>query len=230
MRFSVPAVVLLSLFPFSSIWAAGRSALVANALSQAIQNTRADDDNLSRMRDVSMLQKFVRRGYLVATPSSTRTYYMHAISPQYRYCRPWTRTFLDRLSRQYYAKFGERLRVTSLVRTTGSQLRLAEYNDNAAEAFGPLRSSHLTGASIDISKHDMSPAGQRWMRNMLYSLREQGYVYAIEEFEQPAFHVMVFKNYPKSLKRRSPRSLHTAQKKAVTPVEDAGVAIALEGK
>lgn len=49
----------------------------------------------------------------------------------------------------------------------------------------------------------MSPEGRRWVRDVLYSLREKGYLYAIEEFEQPAFHVMVYRSYPHYVKRLS---------------------------
>jgi uncharacterized protein DUF5715 len=192
----------ISVFFFAQCMRAGsRQLLVASASSQIIQNARADDDHLSRMRDVAMVRRFVQAGYLLRVPSSTRFYYLHAISARYHYCRPWTRLFLERLGQQFYAKFKQRLRVTSLVRTVASQTSLARQNGNAADAFGRLRSSHLTGASLDISKHAMPPAGRRWMRDVLYSLRRQGYLYAIEEFEQPTFHVMVYRNYPEYVKR-----------------------------
>ena len=181
--------------------AGNRQLLLASASSQAIQNARADDDDLSRMRDLDMVQRFASAGYLTGVPLSTRSYYLHAVSAPYRFSRPWTKLFLQRLSQQYYEKFKQRLRVTSLVRTVASQVRLARVNGNAADAFGPLRSSHLTGASLDISKHGMSPVARRWMRKVLYSLRRGGYLYAIEEFQQPTFHVMVFRNYPEYVKQ-----------------------------
>lgn len=189
------------------IWAASHNAvaaddsLIADDASQAVQNARADDDNLSRMRDARMLRRFVRKGYLVSVPPSTHSYYVHSVPPAYRYCRPWTKLFLQRLSRQYRARFHQRLRVTSLVRTVARQRRLARRNGNAADAIGSERSSHLTGATLDISKRDMSPEAQRWMRDVLYSLRRAGYLYAVEEFEQPTFHVMVYRSYPQYVQR-----------------------------
>jgi len=188
-------LALALLFPIC-MCAGSQSLLLASASSQVVQNTRADVDDLSRMRNAAMIQRFARHSYLVSVPSSTRSYYLHAILPRHRYARPWTKVFLERLSRQFYAKFKQRLRVTSLVRTTASQIRLARYNANAADAFGSLRSSHLTGASLDISKRSMSPEARRWMRDVLLSLRKQGYLYAIEEFAQPTFHVMVYRSYP----------------------------------
>ena len=186
--------VCLFLLPVS-MWAAGRNVLIASVHSPVIQNTHADADHLSRMLDSSMVRRFVQHGYLVAVPSSTRSWYLHAIPSANHYCRPWTKVFLERLGRQFRAKFGHRLRVTSLVRTVASQISLSHRNGNAANAFGPLRSSHLTGATVDISKHSMSAVEQRWMRDVLYSLRKRGYLYAIEEFQQPTFHVMVYRNY-----------------------------------
>ncbi|HVB33403.1 MAG TPA: DUF5715 family protein [Patescibacteria group bacterium] len=187
-------IVLLLSVP---VWARGRgrSLLVANASSQAIQNERANEYNLSRMRNAAMIQQFHQAGYLVAVPPDTPSYYLHDIPAAYRYLRPWTKLFLDRLSREYYASFGQRLRVTSLVRTVSSQLRLARYDPNAADATGPSRSAHLTGAALDISKRFMSYRGELWMRRVLFGLKQAGYLYAIEEFEEPDFHIMVYPTY-----------------------------------
>ena len=157
--------------------------LTADASSQAIQNARANDFNLSRMRNRAMIQRFHRAGLLVRVPSHTRFYYLHFIPAAYRYLRPWTKLFLDRLSREYHARFGQRLRVTSLVRTVALQRRLDRRNSNAAAATGPYRSSHLTGATLDISKRFMNPRGQRWMRRVLFCPQHNGYPYLVEEVE-----------------------------------------------
>lgn len=182
------------------MWAATRDLLIADITSPIIQNKHADRENLSRMRNKAMIRRFARHGYLVHVPASTRYYYLHGIPSAFHYCRPWTKLFLRRLGREFYARFDRRLRITSLVRTVLSQKRLAHRNGNAANAFGPLRSSHLTGATVDISKHGMSEKAKDWMRRVLYSIRKQGYLYAIEEFQQPTFHVMVFENYPEYVK------------------------------
>lgn len=194
------------------LWASDRTVLIADTNSQAVQNARADSENLSRMTDLRMLRSFERIGRLVAVPSKTGNYYVNAIPAAYRYCRPWTKLFLARISKQFHDQFGDRLRVTSLVRTAGRQRALERTNGNAAEASGPERSSHLTGATIDISKRFMSPAEQQWMRDTLYSLREAGYVYAIEEFWQPTFHVMVYRSYSRYVHRLSHRrQVHEAK-------------------
>lgn len=216
------AVIAFLLLVTGFLHAGDRHSLVADVSSQTVQNTYADDANLSRMANSAMVKRFARHGYLVSVPSSGRSYYLNHVRPSERYCRPWTKLFLDRVSRQYQARFHQRLRVTSLVRTVGSQQRLAEWNNNAADATGAERSSHLTGATIDISKRWMSPAGQEWLREVLYSLREAGYLYAIEEFYQPTFHIMVYPKYAqyvKTLKHRKERTPGLADAQLGTPAE-----------
>ncbi|MEX2260300.1 MAG: DUF5715 family protein [Bryobacteraceae bacterium] len=174
--------------------------LLADPSSQLVQNRRADDYDLSRMSNVAMIQRFRRNGYLSPVPAATRHYYIHAIPAKYRYLRPWSKLFLTRLSSQFYARFRKRLRVTSLVRTVALQNALARRNGNAADAYGERRSSHLTGATLDISKKGMTSKQLNWMRRVIHSLKKRGYLYAVEEFQQPAFHIMVYQNYPQYVK------------------------------
>jgi hypothetical protein len=198
----VASTFLLGLFLPSLIKGQGPLLLIATSASQPIQNQRADADHLSRMRNVSMIRRFRKNGLLVPVPVRTRYYYLHAVSSNYRYLRPWAKLFLDRLSRQHYARFRRKLRVTSLIRTVAFQRALATRNGNAAAFSGPLRSSHLTGSTLDISKHGMAGGSISWMRKVLYSLRKRGYLYAIEEFQQPTFHIMVYQRYESYVKRR----------------------------
>jgi len=169
--------------------------LRARATSQLTQNRRADEEGLSRIQDLAMLRRFVRAELLVPVPPRTRYYYTRYIPGHYHYLRPWSKLFLDRLSRDYHARFGKRLRVTSMVRTAALQKQLARRNENAADAHGPRRSSHLTGATLDISKFGMSRQEIDWMRRRLHALKQQGCLYAVEEFSQPTFHIMVFRRY-----------------------------------
>jgi len=162
----------------------------------SLENQRADADDLSRLSSTTMLNRFIRAGLLVAVPASTAHYYLNNIPAAYRYLRPWSKLFLTRLSRQFHARFGKKLRVTSVVRTVGLQNSIAKRNGNAAAAYGPQRSTHLTGATLDISKKGMTGREVAWMREVLHSLKTKEYLHAIEEFQQSAFHVMVFRNYP----------------------------------
>jgi hypothetical protein len=177
--------------------------LKATPKSQVVQNLYADRHNLSRMSDTGMIARFSRSGYLARVPASTRHYYLASVPAEYRYLRPWSKLFLERLSRQYYARFKKRLKVTSAVRTVELQRALARRNANAASANGSRRSSHLTGATLDISKRGMSRAELNWMRRVLHSLRAKNYLYAIEEFRQPTFHIMVYHNYERYVNGRT---------------------------
>ncbi len=200
------ALLILSAAPVCSA-RARESLLAARLSSQAVQNARADAFHLSRLRDLAMVQKFHADGLLVSVPSSTSYYYLDNVPADYRYLRPWSKLFLDQLSRDYYARFRQPLRITSLLRTVQFQRRLARINPNAADAIGADRSSHLTGATLDISKHFMDRRGQLWMRRYLLRMKREGYLYAVEEFQEPCFHVMVYPTYRQSA-RRPARPVH----------------------
>jgi hypothetical protein len=148
------------------------------------------------MSNVSMVNRFANAGLVVSVPSKTRYYYTRLIPLKYSYLRPWSKLFLDRLSRQHHERFGKPLRITSMIRTVAFQQSLARRNGNAAAAHGDRRSSHLTGATLDISKNGMTAEQIVWMRQVLHSIMQKGYLYAVEEFSQPTFHIMVYRNYP----------------------------------
>jgi uncharacterized protein YcbK (DUF882 family) len=173
----------------------GAASLRATRSSQAIQNERADEDNLSRMEDRAMVQRWARLELLARVPDKTSTYYLHSVHDENQYLRPWAKLFLERLSRQYHARHRKPLRVTSLLRTAAYQQSLSRRNGNAAAAEGPKRSAHLTGACLDVSKKGMTRAQQAWVRSVLASLKTKGYVYAVEEFQQPVFHILVHRDY-----------------------------------
>ncbi|MCB1022660.1 MAG: hypothetical protein KDC27_22205 [Acidobacteria bacterium] len=179
----------------SAIGVVQAASLRAKRGAQAVQNERADDDNLSRMEDREMVERWVRLQLLERVPSKTSHYYLHAVHDENMYLRPWAKLFLERLSRQYHAKHRKPLRVTSLLRTASYQKRLSGRNGNAAAAEGPTRSAHLTGACLDISKNGMSTSERNWMRSVLSTLKSKGYLYAVEEFQQPVFHILIHRNY-----------------------------------
>jgi hypothetical protein len=179
----------------SSAFGSPRYNLQADSESQIVQNVRADSDNLSRMENYGMVERYTRLELLVSVPVKTNFYYLYNLRSEYRYLRPWAKMFLDRLSRQFHSKFGKPLRVTSLLRTAEYQDRLSRRNGNAAPSSGEKRSAHLTGASLDISKKGLTAAQNAWLRRVLHSLHQKERVFAIEEFRQPNFHVLVHRNY-----------------------------------
>jgi hypothetical protein len=162
---------------------------------RARENAGADADGLSRISTRAAIVRFVRAGLLVRVPEMTLGFKVVAVPAWRRVTRPWSRLFLDQLGTAVRALFGGRLRVTDLTRTEAVQLALGEHNANAASARGPLASTHLTGAAIDLSKIEHSDAEIAWLRVVLRRLSTQGLVDAIEEFTQPHFHVLVRRAY-----------------------------------
>ena len=196
------ATILLALAFSFAAGASASSALRATSQSQTDQNRLADEDHLSRMQDKAMVQRWTRLQLLVPVKEKTRDYYLHAVPSDYRYLRPWAHTFLQRISNQFRSRFGRPMRVTSLLRTVSYQKSLARRNGNAAPSTGPKASVHLTGACLDLSKKGMTRAQQAWVRNVLLNLRTKGYLYAIEEFTQPTFHVLVNRRYDEFVAQR----------------------------
>lgn len=159
------------------------------------ENAAADRQNLSRLRDRRTLRRFVRAGLLVPVPEETRTYWVSGVPDWLRVSRPWAKRFIEQLAGGLHALFGTRLKVTSLTRTADVQRALATWNGNAAPADGRIRSTHLTGAAVDLSKQPLSEREILWLRHVLRRLARQGWLYAIEELQQAHFHVFVFRRY-----------------------------------
>lgn len=162
------------------------------------QNEQADLDHLSRLTE-SQLEFFKKRGLLVPLPSNEAVVIDEQLPEQYRWCRPWVRQFLIGVGQEYQKRFGEPIRVNSAIRTVEYQKELRWRDANAASAEkGPSQSSHLTGATVDIAKKDMSSDERAWMRHYLIALKHRGRIEATEEFWQEVFHVMVFKPHSQS--------------------------------
>jgi hypothetical protein len=111
-----------------------------------------------------------------------------------RYCRPWTRDFLQDFSEAFYSEFHTPLQVNSLVRTMEQQGRLRRHNHFAAPEWGDTASTHLTGATFDLSRRGLTPVQYAWITSYLLPLKEAGMVDPIEE-RQPVLHIVVFDKY-----------------------------------
>lgn len=171
------------------------SPLPAQPGHRARENAAADRQRLSRLRTRALMERFVRVGLLVPVAAEAPGFRVVGVPPWRRVARPWTRLFIAQLGDALHELFGARLRVTDLTRTETVQTALLASNGNAAPAHGPHRSSHLTGASVDLSKVEHSESELRWLRLVLRQLARRGVVSPIEEFVQPHFHVMVFRRY-----------------------------------
>ena len=172
-----------------------RPPMVATPRRLNRESAAATRDRLSRLRDLAMVERLQRRGLLVPVPSETPTYYVAGVEARLRVARPWTRRFIEQLGHAFQDLFAQPLRITSLTRTVFTQRLLRRTNPSAAPADGPVSSTHLTGAAVDVSKRGLSEDEVAWLRTVLARLRGRGLIHAVEEFREPHFHVMVGRAY-----------------------------------
>lgn len=163
------------------------------------QNTRNEQEGLTRIEDDAQLDQMLADKQLVSVPVSAGMGVSEDLPANRRYCRPWTSTFLSDLSRAHEERFGRPLMVTSAVRTVEYQRHLMRINGNAAPAEGDIASPHLTGATIDIAKKGLSISEIAWMRAYLLPLETAGKLDVEEEFRQACFHITVYRNYSPQL-------------------------------
>jgi len=100
---------------------------------------------------------------------------------RYPYVLPTTRTFVQRLARQYRSQCGERLVVTSGARPRSFRLR-----NSAGD-----RSVHAAGMAVDLRKPSKASC-LRWLRSTLLAVEARGAIEATEERRPPHFHVAIF--------------------------------------
>lgn len=163
--------------------------------SLARQNEKSEADGLERIEDEDDLADRIARNMLVPVPASAALAVNGNLPGNYRYCRPWTASFLTDLARAHVAEFHRPLEVSSAVRTVEYQKRLMETNGNAAAAEGDIVSPHVTGATVDIAKQGLSRQEVGWMRSRLLALEQAGKIDVEEEFQQSCFHITVYKSY-----------------------------------
>jgi hypothetical protein len=153
------------------------------------------EDGLERIQDEDDLQDRIAHNFLVPVPTSTDLTINQNLPETHRYCRPWTAQFLSDLAHQHSARFHSSLEVSSAVRTVEYQKQLERVNGNAAAAEGDIASPHLTGATIDIAKGNMTRDEIAWMRTSLLALQQAGKLDVEEEFKQSCFHITVYRSY-----------------------------------
>lgn len=186
------------------------AALKGGRVSQTKQNRAADKLDLTRIKDRAQLERFIDRGYLVPVKGGDG----YVLDPDlgsldpghealYRHARPWTKAFLDRELKACHEKTGDSYKVTSLVRTKAYQRKLRGMTRAAISGKAWWKqSSHMTGATADISFEGLSQAGMRCLRKRLLVLSDQGKVVAIEESANGHFHVMVLPSYVEKRKAK----------------------------
>ena len=145
-----------------------------------------------------MLELWKRSGELVRIPDVPGVKADRRLDERRAWVRPWVSEFLQDLGRAFHIahqKSARRISVTSAVRTVQYQTMLKLVNHNAAPATGSERTSHSTGATIDITKLPLEPEEIVWLRVWLLTLEAKGVIEVTEEFFQAVFHIMVFPRY-----------------------------------
>jgi hypothetical protein len=175
------------------------------------QNEKTEADGLERIEDDDDLADRIARKMLVPVPVSAALTVNGNLPENRRYCRPWTAKFLTDLARAHAAEFQSPLEVSSAVRTVAYQKELMKVNGNATAAEGDVASPHLTGATIDIAKQNMSRQEIGWMRDRLLKLQDEGKIDVEEEFQQSCFHITVYKSYVPPRPARKPYVRATAK-------------------
>jgi hypothetical protein len=185
--------------------------LRGNRASLERQNERLEAEGLERIEDEDDLASRIAHHLLVPVPVSDALSVNGNLPSNHRYCRPWTARFLSDLASAHAAEFHRPLEVSSAVRTVEYQRKLMLVNGNAAPAEGDVVSPHLTGATIDIAKDNLSRAEMAWMRRHLLAMEADGKIDVEEEFQQSCFHITVYKNYEPAY--------HSSPRRGQTPSE-----------
>jgi len=163
--------------------------------SLLLQNAEVDRMELPRIQDDFELETLKSKGELVEINTSEHLRFDPRLDPDRRYCRTWTRDFVEDLSKAYFEAFGAQIQVNSAVRTVKIQKKLRRHNRNAAPEKGELASSHLAGTTVDLQRRGMTPQQIAWMQQYMMPLKELGLIEPEEERRQWVFHVMVSNKY-----------------------------------
>ena len=159
------------------------------------QNEEIDRLNLPRIMDDDQLNELIARRDLVPIEEGQALKVAPNIESNKRYCRPWTRDFLDDISQAYFEEFHQPIQVNSAVRTVEQQHKLRRHNRNAAAETGEITSSHLGGLTVDLNKRGLTRKQRQWISQYVYQIQQAGMVEAAEERRQPVFHIMVYDGY-----------------------------------
>ena len=159
--------------------------------SLLLQNEEIDRLNLPRIYDDKQLERLKLSGDLVPIVPGESLRIQPSLEPARRFCRPWTREFLEDMSAAYYKQFHDQIQVNSAVRTVLVQKKLRRHNRNAAPETGETASSHLAGLTVDLQRRGMTKEQVKWVEEYLRPLKELGLIEPEEERRQWCFHVMV---------------------------------------
>jgi hypothetical protein len=159
------------------------------------QNEEIDRLDLPRIRDDNELEQLKAAHELVVIDAGEALRFDPRLDPSRRYCRAWTRDFVEDLSDLYYREFHAQIQVNSAVRTVKVQKKLRRHNRNAAPIDGDTASSHLAGITVDLQRRGMTKEQIHFVERYLFYLNALGLVEPEEERRQWVFHIMVSQRY-----------------------------------
>ncbi|MBI2057900.1 MAG: hypothetical protein HYT63_02865 [Candidatus Yanofskybacteria bacterium] len=135
-------------------------------------------------------------------PISGQYYFIdRSLDRRTHFVSPWTLIFINQLGKDFYEQtqknkkgLKKKIKITSLVRHRKYQKALAKRNPNAIwDESNPYRqSSHLTGATFDISTKGLTRSEICWIKDYLFELQNLLLIHARDEFHNNSFHIMVF--------------------------------------
>ena len=166
------------------------------------QNFVVDLWRLQRFENESEVKEAVRLKKLVSVPSSTQYFFVDpSLDKRTHFISPWTLVFINQLSKDFYEhtqkikkRSKKKVKITGLVRHRKYQKALARRNPNAIwdEENLDRQSSHLTGATFDISTKDLIRDELCWLKEYLLELQNLNLIHVRDEFYNNCLHVMVF--------------------------------------
>jgi uncharacterized protein YcbK (DUF882 family) len=159
------------------------------------QNERLDQLELPRLANDSELEQAIDNEDLVQLKESSSLKIAANLVDTRRYCKPWTRDFVEDFGQAFYAEFHKPIQINSAVRTMDQQKKLRPHNRNAGPVDGDTASTHMAGVTVDISKRGLTRKEHAWIEQYFLPLKEKGLIDPIEERRQPVFHVVVFDGY-----------------------------------
>jgi hypothetical protein len=159
------------------------------------QNAEIDRAELPRIQDDDELEALKASEALVPIEASEFVRFDPRLDPDRRYCRPWTRDFVDDLGEAFYKEFHNSIQINSAVRTVQIQKKLRRHNRNAAPEKGEIASSHLAGITVDIQRRGLSKQQIKFVQEFMLPLKNMGLIEPEEERHQWVFHVMVSNRY-----------------------------------
>jgi len=185
------------------------------------QNEEINRLDLPRIQDDDELEALKTSGELVPIVESESLKIEPSLDPSRRYCRPWTRDFVQDISESYYQQFHEQIQLNSAVRTVKVQQKLRRHNRNAAPADGDTASSHLAGITVDLQRRGMTKEQLRFVERYLFYLNALGLVEPEEERRHWCFHVMVSDKYSEWRHTQTIFALAPTEEPAAAPVSTA---------